>query len=420
VPQRTYLQSLELFGMKLGLQQIRSLLGHLGRPDDAFRTIIVAGTNGKGSVTAMVERGLRTAGFRTGRYTSPHLVALEERFVIDGEPIDARTLDALIERVREAAEPLASPPTYFEATTAAAIEGFRDAGVDVAVLEVGLGGRLDATNAVDAVASAITAVDFDHEEHLGHTIEAIAREKAGVVRRGALAVLGENPEPVRDVVQQACRTAGARLVYAPAGVTAEARMADGLVTMTLTTPRDTYGDVALALRGRHQIANAITAVRLLEEVSAHGLFPLSREAIRAAVEDVTWPARLEVVRWHDRDVLLDGAHNPAGARALADYVGEAYGRKLPMVVGVMRDKDIPALLSALAPWASHFVFTAPATPRAATPAELAAAAAAIVPQVPVTVAASPLEALELTARWETPTVVGGSLYLCGEIRAAIA
>jgi len=420
VPQRTYLRSLEQFGMKLGLQQIRSLLDHLAHPEDAFRSIIVAGTNGKGSVTAMAERGLRAAGYRTGRYTSPHLVDLEERVVIDGTAIDAAALDELIARVREAASHLDAPPTYFEATTAAALEGFRDAGVDVAVLEVGLGGRLDATNAVDAVAAAITAVDFDHEAQLGHTIEAIAGEKAAVVRRGALAVLGENPPAVQHVVQEACRKAGARLIYAPAGVTAEARVADGRVTLTLETPRESYGALTLSLRGRHQIANAITAVRLLEEAAAHGLFPVSAEAIRTGVEDVVWPARLEVLRWRDCEVLLDGAHNPAGARALADYVEEAYGRRLPMVIGVMRDKDIQAMLGALAPWASHFVFTAPATSRAATSHELAAAAAVAAPQVPVTVADPPMEALERASQLDARVVVGGSLYLCGEIRAKIA
>lgn len=417
---RSFLDSLEIVGIKLGLDQIRALTDALGRPQDSFQSIVVAGTNGKGSVTAMVERGLRAAGYRTGRYTSPHLVDLEERFVIDGQHVSPATLDAALGRVRSASGRLEAPPSYFEATTAAAFEIFRDAHVEVAVLEVGLGGRLDATNIVTPVAVAITSVDFDHQAYLGDTLEAIAREKAGVIKPGCLVVLAANPGIVREVVRTTCDRQGARLIYAPDDVEAGSRLKDGLVEIDLTTPRHAYGSVRLGLRGRHQVDNAIAAVRLLEALSSDRLFTVPPDAIRTAVEDVSWPARLELLRWHGHELLIDGAHNPAGARALAAYLREAYGRGLPIVVGILRDKKVEELIGALAPAASHFVFTAPATGRAATPEELLTAATRVAPDVPAITRAQPSEAVTHAMTLGNPVVVAGSLYLAGEIRADIS
>jgi dihydrofolate synthase/folylpolyglutamate synthase len=422
VSNRPFLDSLELIGIKLGLEQIRALCEHLGRPQDRFRSIVVAGTNGKGSVTAMVERGLRAAGFRTGRYTSPHLVHLEERFAVDGEAVSSSVLDEVLDRVRNASARLASPPSYFEATTAAAFEIFRDAGVHIAVLEVGLGGRLDATNIVTPVAVAITSIDFDHQAFLGDTIEAIAREKAGVIKPGCLAVLAANQGPVREAVGEACRERGATLVYAPEGVTVEASLAAGSTRLSLTTPRGSHGPLTLALRGRHQIDNAVTAVRLLEELAFIGPTSISIDAgaIRTALEDVAWPARLELIRWSGHDVLIDGAHNPAGAHALAWHIQETYDQRLPMVVGIMRDKKIDEMIQALAPAASHFVFTAPGTNRAAAPNDLVREAARVAPYVPAVEFARPSDALRHAVTLGQPVVVAGSLYLAGEIRADIS
>ena len=233
---RASLLALEQVGIKLGLDQIRALVAQLGRPDRAFPSLIVAGTNGKGSVTAMIERGLRAAGYRTGRFTSPHLVDLEERFAVNGEPITADALDASADRILDAARHLPAPPSFFEATTALALDVFCDVKVDVAVLEVGLGGRLDATNVVEATAAVITSVDFDHEQYLGHTLEAIAREKAGVIKPGAIVVLATNPPVVEGVVVAACEDAGASLIRARDDVTADVRMVDGRAHLTLATP----------------------------------------------------------------------------------------------------------------------------------------------------------------------------------------
>jgi dihydrofolate synthase / folylpolyglutamate synthase len=367
----------------------------------------------------MVERGLRAAGYRTGRYTSPHLVHLEERFVIDGRPIETSGLETLAARVREAAEALPLPPTFFEATTAAALEAFRDARVDVAVLEVGMGGRLDATNAVDSTAVAITSVDFDHEAYLGHTLEAIATEKAGVIKSGGLVVLAANPPVVQDIVRSTAEARGAEFVYAPEGVLAAVEVHDGRTRLAIGTRGGLAGMVDLALRGRHQADNAITAVRLLEELDRRGDWPVPASAIWTALSDVTWPGRLELLRWQGQDVLIDGAHNPAGARALASYLCETYGRPVPIVLGMMRDKQIGAIIEALAPAASHLVFTSPASHRAATPVELAAIARSVAPAVATREVAEPVEALTAALSLGEPAVVAGSLYLAGEIRAKI-
>jgi dihydrofolate synthase/folylpolyglutamate synthase len=417
---REYLFSLEQFGIKLGLDQIRALLAALGRPDLAGRFVVVAGTNGKGSVTAMIERGLRAAGCRTGRYTSPHLTAVEERMAVDGRPIAPEIFDRMADRVRQAADLLPAPPSFFEATTALALEAFREAAIDIGVFEVGLGGRLDATNVLSPMGVAITSIDFDHEQYLGGTIEAIAREKAGVIKPGSFCVLAANPPVVRDLVYTACRDAGADFVPALDGVTSAAELVDGRTRLSLRTPSADYGAVTLGLRGRHQIDNAVTAVRVLEELARRGLAPVPVEAVRAGIEEVEWPGRLELRRWQAWDVLIDGAHNPAGARALTAYVQEAYRRRLPMVVGAMRDKNIERMIEELAPSAACFICTAAQSPRAAPAGELAAIARAVAPSIDVLDIMPAMAALGRAAGRGTPIVVAGSLFLAGEIRAELS
>lgn len=419
---REYLLSLEHIGVKLGLDQIRALLGRLDHPERACRTILVAGTNGKGSVAAMVERALRAAGVRTGRFTSPHLVALEERFALDGAAVTPSVLDQAAGRVRQAAGTLTSLPTFFEATTAAAFELFRDAGVEFAVLEVGLGGRLDATNVTTPAGVAITSIALDHEAYLGRTLGAIAGEKAGVIGAGSIVVMTDGPADVEAPVVAAAAAMGAQFVRARDGVTATVTLVDGRTRIALTTPRHAYGEVTLGLRGRHQADNAIVAARLLEELSAAGVRAVPAEAVRAGLETAVWPGRLDLRSWRGTPLLIDGAHNPAGARALAAYVLEVYGRPLPMVIAVMQDKAIDHVIGALAPAASRIVFTAPDSPRAAMPATLAARAAIVAPHLMVETAARPADAIARAAagaRDGAPVVIAGSLYLAGEVLAEI-
>jgi dihydrofolate synthase/folylpolyglutamate synthase len=417
---RHWLFGLEAAGITLGLTSIRALLAELGHPERAFTTVTIAGTNGKGSVTAMVERGLRAAGRRTGRYTSPHLTSIEERVAIDGTSIAADPFDRAANRVREAAGRLPSRPSYFEATTAIALVAFREAAVDVAVLEVGLGGRLDATNAADAALAVITNIGLDHEAFLGNTIAAIAGEKAGVIKPGASVIAGRTSEEALVVLRSRAKEAGASFTYAPQGVIAHATLRPRESRLTLQTPAHDYGNLRLALPGRHQVDNAITAVRALEAARERGIAAVDASGISTALSDVRWPGRLDWRRWQGRDVLVDGAHNPDGARALAAFVRDILAARVPMVVGIMRDKAIAEVLQALAPVASAFVCTAPSTARAATSTELAEIASRVVPDIPCVAATTPLEALTLASQHGSPIVVAGSLFLAADILAVVA
>lgn len=419
-----YLFSLEMLGIKLGLDNIRRLLADLDHPDRAFHSIVIAGTNGKGSVAAMLERALRAAGWRTGLYTSPHLIRLNERFAIDGQAVDDEAMRAGAEGIRHAARKINPPPTFFEATTALACELFRTSGVDVAVMEVGLGGRLDATNALEPVATAITAVDFDHQAHLGSTIEQIAAEKAGIIKTGVPVVLGANPAEVRDVVRRIAADRRAPLVDAAASVDVESTFDEGRLTLTMRTHGARYGPVTLGLRGRHQRENATTLVALAEAIDRHTAIGVPASAIETGLRDVEWPARLQMLTWHGTPVLVDAAHNPSGARALAAYVSEVHGRA-PFVFAAMQDKDIEGVLAPLVPVMASLTLTRPSTPRAASLESLAATAARVAPVVPVTAMASPAAAVEQAARDAAvragaPVVVAGSLYLAGDVLAALS
>jgi dihydrofolate synthase/folylpolyglutamate synthase len=419
-PVRDWLFGLEAAGITLGLTSIRALLAELGHPEHAFITVTVAGTNGKGSVTAMVERGLRAAGRRTGRYTSPHLTSIEERVAIDGQTIGAEPFDRAAALVREAAGRLPSRPSYFEATTALALVAFREAAVEVAVLEVGLGGRLDATNAADAALAIVTNIGLDHEAFLGNTIESIAAEKAGVIKPGASVVVGRTSEAALAVLAQKAQEVDASLTYAPQDVVAHAAIGPRESRITLRTASYDYGELRLALPGRHQIDNAVTAVRALEVARERGIAEVGASAVSAALSDVRWPGRLDWRKWGDIDVLIDGAHNPDGTRALAAFVHETLGARAPIVVGIMRDKAIPEMLQALAPVASILVCTAPSTPRAATPDELAEIAKRVVPGVRAVTAPTPLDALMRASGHGSPVIVAGSLFLAADILTLVA
>lgn len=419
-----YLLALEKFGIKFGLANIQALAAALGQPQTHYKSILVAGTNGKGSVTAMTDCALRAAGLKVGRYTSPHLVRLEERFAVDGSLVETAVLIELIEEIRRLVDgllangTLESPPTFFEVTTAIAFEIFRRARVDVAVLEVGLGGRLDSTNVVQPIAAAITSIDFDHEQYLGNTLAAIAAEKAGIMRRGIPVVIGPVPAEARDVLVSMCELAGAEFVEADAGVRIESTSEGGRTSIRLTTPRRDYGWVPLGLRGDHQVPNALVAVRLLEELERQ--LPVTSESIAAGIRDVRWPGRLQMIEVpRGRRVLLDAAHNPAGAWALASYLKREFPEPLPIVFGAMRDKDASLMLKALLPAASVMVMTEPKTPRAQGADELAAIARRLSPGSTIEVAPDPMRALERA--WSHCPVVcaAGSIFLVGNLLAGL-
>jgi dihydrofolate synthase / folylpolyglutamate synthase len=413
--------ALETFGIKLGLDNISRLCEALGHPERAFRSLHVAGTNGKGSVTAMTHAALRAAGIRSGRYTSPHLSDLAERFVIDDRPVEGALLESTVEDVLRCADRLQASgvltvhPTFFEATTAAAFEVFRRSGVAIAVIEVGLGGRFDATNVISPVAGAITTIDFDHQQHLGDTLGAIAFEKAGIIKPGMKVVMGDLRPEAADVIRHCAEERGATLVEAARDTRAEAEMIDGRARLTLATPSASYGPVTLGLRGEHQIGNAIVTVRLLEVARATGV-PIPRDAIEHGLATAAWPARLELLTIdRGRRVLLDAAHNPEGARALAAYLTRWHPERLPLVIGVMRDKNVADIAHTLLPVVSSVIATAAPTPRAIPAPDLArhlrAAGAHDVRAEP-----DPIVAIEKAFEFADTICVAGSIFLAGAVR----
>ena len=420
------LLALEAFGIKLGLENITRLCEALGHPERTFATLHVAGTNGKGSVTAMAHAALTAAGYRAARYTSPHLTDITERFVIGSDPVDRETFDRVAGDVLDCADrmrvqgTLRAAPTFFEATTAIGFELFRRAGVEVAVIEVGLGGRFDATNVITPVTGAITTIALDHVEHLGTTVEQIAYEKAGIIKPGMSIVTGPLPRPALDVVRAVAEERDARLIEAAEGTQASVDMQDGRAHLTLTTPQDTYRAVPLALRGDHQVVNAITTIRLLEAARDAGV-QISRDAIEAGLARAEWPARLEVINLDDgRRVLIDAAHNAEGAEALAAYLRRWHPQRPALVIGMMRDKDSDAILRLLLPAVSSVIATAAPMNRALPPDELARRIATVSPEhAGVIAVADPAEAVQRALERTSTVCVAGSIFLAGAVRDAL-
>lgn len=416
------LYALETFGIKLGLENISRLCAALGHPEQAFTSIHVAGTNGKGSVAAMVHGGLVAAGVRAGRYISPHLVDLSERFVIGSEPVSAGGLQRAVDEVLDRADALrtsgtlAVHPTFFEATTAVAFELFRRAQVEIAVVEVGLGGRFDSTNVVRAPIGAITSIGLDHQDLLGDTLEAIAFEKAGIIKPGMTVVTGALPDDARAVVAAVARERQAQVVEAAGGARIEGELREGRATVTIVTPAGRYGPLTLALRGEHQVRNALVAVRVLEALQQIGV-RVSGGAIERALTEVEWPGRLELIQVQDGpQVLLDAAHNVDGAAALAAYLGRWHPERPTLVIGVMRDKDVAGIVGALLPMVSSVTATAADTPRALPARELAARIAAAGAEIPVRAEPDPVTALDDALASGHTVCVTGSIYLVGAVR----
>ena len=386
----------EIKTAKLGLDRIRAVLVALGNPERAFRVVHVAGTNGKGSTCAMIEAGLRAAGIRTGLFTSPHLIEPTERIQIDGLPVSQSDFERAFNVVHEVAEKLDLDchPTYFETVTAMAFWLFREKRVETAVVEVGLGGRLDSTNVVQPALTVITPIDFDHEAYLGHTIEAIAGEKAGILKPGVPAVFArQRPEAFAVLSAQAAK------LRAPITREEEFEIRD----LHIDARGSRFSGIVCPLAGEHQVGNAITAALALR---ALGVSP-------DGIKDARWPGRLEHVS-PNPDVILDGAHNPAGARALARYLERFYGgRRIWLVYGAMRDKAIDEVAGILFPVATELVLTAPDTPRALRPEALAefAGRGHIEPTVPQAIDYARTHAAE-----DDLIVITGSLFVVGEAR----
>jgi dihydrofolate synthase/folylpolyglutamate synthase len=423
----SYLLSLghETLAIKLGLENVGRLLARLGDPQSAYPSVQIAGTNGKGSTAAMLYAVCRAADVRAGLYTSPHLVSITERVRIDGRDISREEFARHATRVREASERVSEEsgalPTFFEQVTAIAFCAFRDARIELAILETGLGGRLDATTAANASIVAITPVALDHQEYLGDTLAEIAAEKAAIIRTGVRAVVAAQAAGAREVILRRCRETGVEPWFSTEDVSVEGACGEGRMRVSLKTSRETYAGVCLALRGRHQLTNAAVAVALAQSLADDG-FNITREHIVEGLETAEHAGRLELVESGGRVLLLDGAHNPAGAGALRAYLEEFVGGKVTMLFGAMRDKALDEIGSILFHAASRLVLTEPRSPRAATVEELLRVVPAGDPPRSVALAPSASDALTL-ARAQTPPgqtiCVTGSLYLVGEIKSLL-
>ena len=400
-------------GRKPGLSRTRELLGRLGDPQNKLRFVHITGTNGKGSTAAMVASILTAAGLRTGLYTSPHLWRFHERFQVDGAPIPDDVLGEIGERVIRAGENMTDPATEFELMTAVGMEYFLQAGCDVVVLEVGLGGRLDSTNVIPAPETAvITNIGLEHTQELGDTLALIAGEKSGIIKPGCRTVLYHQTREVEQVVEQACRQAGSPL-------TVTAPDALEVLSSGLEGQRFTYrgrGPYQLSLLGEHQVSNAMTALEVVWALADRG-WAIPEGAVARGLEQARWPARLELVR-RGPDVLLDGGHNPQCMAALRRALEQLYpGKKLIFLTGVLEDKDYPTMLGEILPLAREFVTITPDSPRALSAGSLADyLVRAGVPATPCGSTAQGVEQALALAGPEDAVCACGSLYMIGEVR----
>jgi dihydrofolate synthase/folylpolyglutamate synthase len=426
----------EVKAARLGLDRMETLLAALDNPHRGGRFVHVGGTNGKGSTCAMIESGLRAGGMRTGLYTSPHLAEPTERIRIAGEPVSQGQFVSAFLRVRQAAERLLASealdahPTYFETVTAMAFLLFRDLACDAVVLEVGLGGRLDATNVVTPQLAVLTPIDFDHEVFLGRGLESIAAEKAGILKPGASAVFAPQRPEVEPVLTEAAAAAGVVPVQL-GGPSASWKMeqleidregcrfqavaqavkpAAPAVVPAFPGQRQKAASILIEcpLRGEHQAVNALTAVAALDALG------VPAAAIREGIRRTVWPGRLELVS-RVPEIILDGAHNPAGARALAAYVKRFYsGNRVQLIYGAMRDKAVAEMTGILFPLAHEVILTAPRQARAVRPETIAE----MVDHPRLRIAPALPEALRMFAPASPGdvTFITGSLYLVGEAR----
>ena len=389
----------ETLTMKLGLRNTELLLNALDNPERTFPSVQIAGTNGKGSTAVMLDSICRAAGIKCGLYTSPHLVSITERIRVAGEAIAPEEFAACATTVRDVSEQLLRDkqieaiPTFFEQLTAIALLAFRNAGIELAILETGLGGRLDSTTAANAHIVAITQIAMDHEEYLGHTIESIASEKAAIIRPGVEAVIAKQQPEAMTVLLQRCKETG---------------------VVPILTGERRYQNVSLGLRGRHQIDNAAVAIRVAE------LLRIPPSAIISGLENAQHPGRLELIE-HKPPFLLDGAHNPAGCRSLREYLDAFAPRPITLVFGAMRDKQLDQIGEILFPVADVLILTPVDNPRSASIERLRSIATVTTKARPIETCSS-AEALQVALESTPPSgliCIAGSLYLIGEMRPSI-
>jgi dihydrofolate synthase / folylpolyglutamate synthase len=384
-----WLYSLQRFGIKLGLENIRRLLAALDLLNLKSGIIHVAGTNGKGSVCAMIDSILQAQGYRTGLFTSPHLVTFRERIRVHGKMISEEAVAADLNVIRNLIQDWDPHPTFFEIITVLALKHFSDAEIDVVILETGMGGRLDATNAVPSTVSVITPIDFDHQKWLGQTLDEIATEKAGIIK------------PKTPVISAAQRAEAEKVI--------RARAAECEAPLRFVS--DLYEQSPIALRGAHQKENAAVAIAAIRAAK----IDVENAAIVRGLASVEWPARFQC--WDER-TIIDGAHNPAAARVLAETWREFFGdQRATLILAVLSDKDVRGICEALAPLTDHILLPRIRSDRALRPEELAQTFLIITPKVQCSIAASVADALNQARAKPNPILLTGSLHFAGEVLA---
>lgn len=409
----SYFEQIDMMGSHLGLDRMAELLRRLGNPEEALRFVHVAGTNGKGSTAALLDACLRRAGYRVGLYTSPHLVRYNERFRIDGRVISDQALAEAAERVKAAADTMEDAPTQFELLTCVGFCCFQAAECDVVVLEVGLGGRLDATNVISVPEVAvITRIGLEHTEILGDTVEKIAAEKGGIIKPGGTVVLGDPAEAVRQVIGAICRERGASLAQAEPAVP---------LSRSLEGQRFTWGrypEVCLSLLGEHQLQNAATALTVLEVLRGKG-WSIPDAAVLEGLRTAVWPGRFECVSVRPA-IIIDGGHNRQCAEAIAESLRSYFpGRQCRFLMGVLADKDFQGIFNALLPLAERIAAVTPDSHRALPAEELCSRLReeyGYTAAAPYATLAEGLAALRQDAGPEDVICICGSLYMIGEAR----
>jgi len=413
------LYRLERFGIKLGLDVITELLERLGNPHRGLRSVHVTGTNGKGSVCAFVDSVLREAGYRVGLYTSPHLVRFNERIRVDGQEIPDADVARLYARIRPVAEAMAGKnrvkqPTFFEVTTAMAFLYFVERNVDIGVIEVGMGGGMDATNVVQPLVAVITRIGLEHTEHLGKTEERIAREKSGIIKPGCRVVTID--QPVLPVIEARAHGLGCTVTVVGREVRYARRSFD-LRGQTLSVSNGESRELRIPLLGTYQPENAAVAYAAIRQLADAGL-SIHADAIDRGFARTAWPGRLQIAR-HSPTVVVDGTHNAPAVRALAASLRELFpGTRITFVVGILNDKDLSAFADHLGPLAGRVIATRPQSPRAYDPDEIVAAfAEKSPPGESIPAVSDAIDRALAGAKAEDVIVVTGSIYTAGEALA---
>ena len=409
----SYLYDLQKYGIKFGLSSTSNLLARLGNPHKNLKAVHIAGTNGKGSTAAMLSAVLTRIGIQVGLYTSPHLVRFNERFRINDQDVDDRGIMDVFLRVKDVVDER-EPPTFFEMTTAMALCLFAVRGVDWAILEVGMGGRLDATNVIQPQITIINNVGFDHQEFLGFTLGRIAREKAGIIKQGVPLITAVKQPVALAVIKERCSALAAPCYRVGQQIKVRSR---GKHRFSYRGLKWRLDNLQLPLAGRHQLLNAATALGALEVLEQLGRLHPSKDQVREGLSKTRWPGRLEWFSDHP-PVLLDGAHNNAGIVSLRKALQEEYTyKRLIIVLGIMADKDLWGMLHRLAPLADHIILTRPRYERAAEPESLREMAGEFANRTElVRSVRQALKRAMTMATSEDLVVVTGSLYFIGEVK----